>query len=141
MRVLVLIIFPIFIFSQNFEFNEIFERAVFNKLSCDTLINYCLQEKTEKEKAYLAAGFVLKAKHVNSPFSKWSFFKKGVNKLDHVINKNPNFVEFRWLRYCLQNNVPNFLNYNKNLSEDKIFIEKNGTNQQKRILSETLLNE
>ncbi len=133
MRVLLLIIFPVFIFSQNFEFNEIFERAVFNKLSCDTLINYCLQEKTEKEKAYLAAGFVLKAKHVNSPFSKWSFFKKGINKLDHVINKNPNFVEFRWLRYSLQKNAPKFLNYNENLVEDRMFIEEYGSSFQKRI--------
>jgi len=134
MRVLLLIICPIFIFSQNFELNELFERAVFNKLSCDTLINYCLEEKTEKEQAYLAAGFVLKAKHVYSPFSKWSFFKKGINKLDQVINKNPKFVEFRWLRYSLQKNAPKFLNYNENLVEDRIFIKEYGSSFQKRIL-------
>ena len=141
MKWILVFIFPTFIFSQNFELNKIFERAVFNQFSCDSLVNYCSKEKNLIEKAYLGAGLMLKAKYANSPFLKYSFFKKGRAKLDDAINKKPNFVEFRWLRYCLQNNVPNFLNYNKNLSEDKIFIEKNGTNQQKRILSETLLNE
>ncbi len=140
MRLIFLFLFPIFIFSQSFELNKIFERAVLNQVSCDSLINYCSKEKNLQEKAYLGAGLILKAKHANSPFSKYSFFKKGSRKLDDAINKNPNFVEFRWLRYCLQKNAPKFLNYNKNLSEDKVFIEKKGTDQQKRFLSETLLN-
>ncbi len=134
MRFILIYFFPIFIFSQNLELHKLFERAAVNQFSCDSLVNYCSQEKTLKQKAYLGAGLILKAKHVNSPFSKFSFFKKGKRKLDGVINKKPNFVEFRWLRYCLQKNAPRFLNYNENISEDRSFIKKNGTNQQKQVL-------
>ena len=123
MRLIFLFLFPTFIFSQSFELNKIFERAVLNQVSCDSLINYCSKEKNLQEKAYLGAGLILKAKHANSPFSKYSFFKKGSGKLDDVIKKSPNFAEFRWLRYCLQKNAPKFLNYNKNLLEDKVFLE------------------
>ncbi len=131
---LIFYFFPLFILSQNFELNNLFERAVTNKFSCDTLVDYCSGEKNLKQKAYLGAGLMLKAKHANSSFSKLSFFKKGKRILNDVINKNPNFVEFRWLRYSLQKNTPKFLNYNKNMSEDSLFIRKNGTDQQKRVL-------
>ncbi len=135
---LIFYFFPLFILSQNFELSSLFERAVINKYSCDTLVDYCSEEINLKQTAYLGAGLMLKAKHANSPFSKYSFFKKGTGKLDNAIKKSPNFVEFRWLRYCLQKNAPKFLNYNKNLLEDKFFIEKNGTSQQKRVLLEIL---
>jgi len=126
----ILYFFPLLIFSQNFELNKLFERAVINNLSCDSLVNFCSNEENLKQKAYLGAGLVLKAKHANSPFSKLNFFKKGRQILNDVINKNSNFVEFRWLRYCLQKNAPKFLNYDKNIFEDSLFIKQNGTIQQ-----------
>lgn len=131
---LIFYFFPLFVFSQNLDLNMLFERAVINKFSCDSLIDYCSKEKNLKQKAYLGAGLMLKAKHVNSSFSKFSFFKKGQRILNDVINKNPKFVEFRWLRYCLQKNAPKFLNYNKNMYEDSLFIRQNGNGQQKRVL-------
>ncbi len=80
-------LFPIFIFSQSDELNNLFERSIANKSSCDSLISYCSDEKNEKQKAYLGAGLILKAKHEKSTFSKISLFKKGSEKLDEVINK------------------------------------------------------
>lgn len=130
----ILYFFPLFVFSQNFELNKLFERAVINNLSCDSLVNFCSKEENLKKKAYLGAGLVLKAKHNNSPFSKLSFFKKGKRILNDAINKNSNFVEFRWLRYCLQKNAPKFLNYNNNIFEDSLFIKENGTIQQQQSL-------
>ena len=88
----------------------------------------------QKCEAYLGAALILKAKHINSPISKLSFFRKGRKKLDDVIDKNPNFVEYRWLRYSLQKNAPGFLNYNKNLNMDSLSISMYGNNFQKRIL-------
>ena len=76
----------------------------------------------------------MKAKHVNSPISKVSFFRKGRKKLDDVIDKNPNFVEYRWLRYSLQKNAPDFLDYKKNLMLDSLVISMYGNNFQKRVL-------
>ena len=134
MRFLFFLILPIFIYSQQIEFRKIFERAVFQEVSCDSIIDFCKGKINQKCEAYLGAALILKAKHVNSPISKLSFFRKGRKKLDDVIDKNPNFVEYRWLRYSLQKNAPSFLNYNKNLNMDSLFISMYGNNFQKRIL-------
>ena len=40
------------------------------------------------------------------------------------------------VRFCLQKNLPNFLNYNTNLYEDSLFILKNGNNYQKIVLND-----
>tara|TARA_Y100000766_G_C18405955_1_gene364976 strand:+ start:93 stop:500 length:408 start_codon:yes stop_codon:yes gene_type:complete len=129
-------LFPLFIFSQDVQLNKLFERSVYNNLSCDSLINYCSNERNLEQQAYLGAAMVLEARYSKSYFSKISLFKNGSRKLDDAINKKPKFVQFRWLRYCLQKNAPKFLKYNKNLTEDSLFINQYGTNQQKRVLNE-----
>ena len=134
MRFLFFLILPTFIYSQQIELRKIFERAVFQEDSCDSIIDFCKGKINQKSEAYLGAALILKAKHVNSPISKLSFFKKGRKKLDDIIDKNPNFVEYRWLRYSLQKNAPSFLNYNKNLNMDSLSISMYGNNFQKKIL-------
>ena len=134
MRFLFFLILPTFIYSQQIELRKIFERAVFQEVSCDSIIDFCKGKISQKSEAYLGAALILKAKHVNSPISKVSFFRKGRKKLDDVIDKNPNFVEYRWLRYSLQKNAPDFLDYNKNLMLDSLFISMYGNNFQKRVL-------
>jgi len=134
MRFLFFLILPTFIYSQQIELRKIFERAVFQEDSCDSIIDFCKGKINQKSEAYLGAALILKAKHVNSPISKLSFFKKGRKKLDDIIDKNPNFVEYRWLRYSLQKNAPGFLNYNKNLNMDSLSISMYGNNFQKKIL-------
>ena len=134
MRFLFFLILPTFIYSQHIELRKIFERAVFQEDSCDSIIDFCEGKINQKSEAYLGAALILKANHVNSPISKLSFFRKGRKKLDDIIDKNPNFVEYRWLRYSLQKNAPSFLNYNKNLNMDSLSISMYGNNFQKRIL-------
>ena len=134
MRFLFFLILPTFIYSQQIELRKIFERAVFQEVSCDSIIDFCKGKVNQKCEAYLGAALILKAKHINSPISKLSVFRKGRKKLDDVIDKNPNFVEYRWLRYSLQKNAPGFLNYNKNLNIDSLSISMYGNNFQKRIL-------
>ena len=121
MRFLFFLILPTFIYSQQIELRKIFERAVFQEVSCDSIIDFCKGKINQKCEAYLGAALILKAKHINSPISKLSFFRKGRKKLDDVIDKNPNFVEYMWLRYSLQKNAPGFLNNNKNLNMDSLF--------------------
>ena len=65
---------------------------------------------------------------------KLKLFKKGKNKLNDIINKNPNIVEFRWIRYCIQSNTPKILNYKQHIEIDKAMIEQNGNRRQKKIL-------
>ena len=47
------IFFPIIIFSQNIQLEKMFERASNNEMSCDSLLNFCMNEMTIKEKYLL----------------------------------------------------------------------------------------
>lgn len=72
--------------------------------------------------AYIGIGNLFMAKHSGNPFSKLSYFKSGKNYLETAVSKAPESLEIRFLRYTTQMEMPNFLGYNKNISEDKRFI-------------------
>ena len=42
--------------------------------------------------------------------------------LEKAISSDPNNLELRFLRYCVQINTPKFLNYNEDLKSDSLFI-------------------
>ena len=130
MKYIIMILFPLFIQGQNVDFSKLLERSTNNITSCDSLMNFCINEDDPRKIAYLGAGLMLKSKYSR----KLKYFKKGKNKLDDIINKYPNFVELRWIRYCIQTNTPKILNYKQHLSEDKAMIQKNGNHNQKNIL-------
>ena len=72
--------------------------------------------------AYIGIGNLFMAKHSGNPFSKLSFFNKGKKYLEAAVSKEPESLEIRFLRYTTQLEMPHFLGYNKNISEDKKFI-------------------
>jgi len=76
------------------------------------------KEKGTESKAYYAAMFFMKAKYVKFPLSKYNNFKKGKSALDQLILENKSNVEFRYLRFVFQNEMPSFLNYDANIEED-----------------------
>ena len=130
MKIILLIILPTISYAQHYKLNELFERSATNTASCDSLIQFCLEEKNPQQIAYLGAGLMLKSKHLKN----LKYFKKGKKKLEEIIEKNPSFVEFRWIRYCIQTNTPKILNYKQHLSIDKAIIQQNGNSNQKNIL-------
>jgi hypothetical protein len=71
---------------------------------------------------YHAAAYTLQSKHTLNPLMKFTYFKEGKNKLEQVIDQYPNELELRFLRYCIQKNIPDFLDYSSNLKQDSIFI-------------------
>ena len=82
------------------------------------------KEKSPEAKAYYAAMLFMKAKYVKFPLSKYNNFKKGKSTLDKLIQENKLNVEFRYLRFVFQNQLPAFLNYNANMEEDFLQIVK-----------------
>ncbi|MBC7557664.1 MAG: hypothetical protein H7195_11965 [Chryseobacterium sp.] len=72
--------------------------------------------------AYIGIGNLFMAKHTGNVFSKMSYFTDGKGYLDSAISKSPGSLEIRFLRYTTQVEMPSFLGYNKNISEDKKFI-------------------
>nr|WP_321407359.1 hypothetical protein [uncultured Carboxylicivirga sp.] len=72
--------------------------------------------------AYLASAYMQKAQYVVSPYRKLQFFNKGKKLLENYIEKYPNCIDGRYVRYLVQTNAPFFLGYSSNKAEDKKFI-------------------
>ena len=90
---------------------------------------------------YKAMSYFMMSKHVLNPYNKLMYFKKGKLCIDKAIVLDANNVELLYLRYCVQINVPKFLNYHNNISIDKKKIElylQSNSNVQK--LSSDFLN-
>lgn len=69
--------------------------------------------------AYLGSAEAIRAKHSWNPYNKMSYLNEGFKKLNEAVEKDPNQLEVRFLRFTLQHYVPNFLGYSKNINEDK----------------------
>jgi hypothetical protein len=71
---------------------------------------------------FKAISELILCKHVFSPISKLSHFRKGRNLLEKAIAASPNNPELSFLRYTTQSNVPSLLNYSGNLFQDKAVL-------------------
>jgi hypothetical protein len=49
-------------------------------------------------------------------------FNKGKNLLETEIEKSPGEIEFRFLRFIIQENAPPIVHYRKNMEEDRELI-------------------
>ena len=92
---------------------------------CEANIQLLEDENTTVAKAYTAAMVLMKSRFVKSPIKKYRNFKKGKAALDKIIDENPSDLEFRYIRYSFQKNIPSFLGYDNNLEEDLKLIETN----------------
>lgn len=77
------------------------------------------------EKGYLAAYQIFMAKHLSNPFKKLQQFKRGKNNLENLIHENPDDVELRYIRLCIQFYAPKMLGYSSNINQDKDFVVRN----------------
>ena len=90
----------------------------------ESYMKFLEKEKSPESKAYYASMLFMKAKYVKFPLSKYNNFKKGKSALDQLIQENKLNVEFRYLRFVFQNQLPAFLNYDTNMDEDFLQIVK-----------------
>lgn len=82
---------------------------------------------TDKE-AFEGAMLMRKAGTLTIPAKKLALFKEGYRKLETAISKNPQNVEYRFLRLMVQENAPRSLGYHKAISQDSKFIMENFKN-------------
>lgn len=71
---------------------------------------------------YKAMAELMMCNHVSGPFNKLGYFNRGKKMLEQAIEKDRNNAELRFMRFCIQDNVPAILNYRDELAEDKDFL-------------------
>ena len=74
--------------------------------------------KSPASEAYIAAMFFMKSRFTTFPIRKYKYFKKGKLVLDKLVDKYPEMVEIRYIRYLLQHKVPKFLGYYEHRATD-----------------------
>jgi hypothetical protein len=124
---LLLLLIPFSVFSEkdiNF-IRDLFHVAAQNECKADELI-LLLEKKAQTPlvKGYIGATTILLARHSINPITKYNYFTEGRTLLESSIQNDPESPDLRYLRFVIQLNVPLFLNYRKNLNEDKLFLEK-----------------
>lgn len=80
---------------------------------------------SELHTIYLGALLTKKSNAQKDVKIKIATFKKGAGLIEETIESNPDNIEYRFIRYIIQENAPKILKYNSNLTEDKVFIESN----------------
>jgi len=73
-------------------------------------------------KAYYAMSFALMAKHSWNPIRKFEYVKVSLKLLNESVEADTNDIESRFLRFCLEDNIPSFFPFKSHIEEDKAFI-------------------
>jgi hypothetical protein len=85
-----------------------------------------LKDRTDLKKEYLGykgMSYLLMAKHAWTPYYKYKYFQTGKKLLETVIDQYPDNAELKFLRYCIQSNIPVLLNYKDQMKEDLDFLK------------------
>lgn len=107
------------------ELRQQLDKAANNKDAAEKLYE---QFKPVKDNAapimvgFKALSELILCKHVFSPVSKLSHFKKGKRLLELAIAAAPRNAELIFFRFTTQSNVPSLLNYSDNLNEDRLLL-------------------
>ncbi|MFD1257390.1 hypothetical protein ACFQ3S_11330 [Mucilaginibacter terrae] len=77
------------------------------------------QNKSPINVCYLGVVLALKAKHAWNPYYKVKYLNDAENTLQVAVNREPDNMEIRFMRFSIEHNVPGFLGYNKHLVTDR----------------------
>ncbi|MBC5837338.1 hypothetical protein H8R25_05700 [Flavobacterium sp. F-392] len=75
--------------------------------------------------AYKGGAMTLNGKFSSKIKDKKSNLIAGAKFIEAAVAASPNSVEIRFIRLSVQENLPTFVNYRKNIKEDKEFVIKN----------------
>lgn len=123
------ILMSAYVQAQSLNLNDVrrdFNKGVKNEDLCEKYHKTLEKEAdTPIEKGYEAAFHMFMAKHTSNPIKKMSYFNGGKKLLEKQIANNPNNIELRFIRLCIQYYVPGYLGYSSNVEEDKMFVMNN----------------
>lgn len=134
--------------SPSYVFDIEYIRKNYHKAQNDA--NFCreMTQQLSKEPgtvylAYLGAFQAIWAHHTVNPLGKLNSFNEGRKKIEAALKIEPNNIEIRFVRYSIQKNAPSFLNYRKNIVEDRKFLNEHKNTveaQSLRVLINNVLN-
>lgn len=114
-------------FAQSLKLNEI--RESFFELTFDSKNTPQFYDELKKiadpsptVTAYMGATQALMVKHAWNPFSKWKFLRLSEKTLRKAVNKDPENVEVRFLRFSVEKNIPHMLGFSEHIEGDQDFL-------------------
>jgi len=120
MKFLAVLLFSFILFQPNSNVEKV--RNQFPEITTEEQANNFIEElkndNSPEGKGYTAAMVFMKSRFVKWPFTKMKYFKQGKSLLDNTIDENPTNIEIRYIRFLMQKQIPDFLGYNENISED-----------------------
>jgi hypothetical protein len=75
--------------------------------------------KSPLNTCYLGVVQALKAKHAWNPYYKVKYLNDAEKTLQTAVNREPDNMEIRFMRFSIEHNVPGFLGFTKHLTADK----------------------
>lgn len=104
---------------------QLYYEASTNKASAKKFLEVMERLQVETDPlllCYKGMATLMQANYSYNPYNKLSYFNKGKEMIEKAVQANPNHVEIRFMRFCVQTNVPFFLRYSKNINDDKLLI-------------------
>ena len=113
--------------NDKIEIRNMYYAAIISEEMADTF--FLKMKNTDESKplelAYKGMSFMLQAKYAWSPYTKYSSFCAGRDYLEQALSRDSTNIEIRFLRFSIQTNTPDFLDYNDQLSNDFLYIKNN----------------
>ena len=101
-----------------------FKKAAFNDKVTNEVYQVLVSSKTQDPltQAYVAYFTALKARHVTSPYEKITYVRSFDKAIKKAVALAPDNFEIRFLRFSVQDKLPSYLGYSKELAVDKKII-------------------
>lgn len=74
--------------------------------------------------AYICSLRMKKAEYSWNPWRKYRIFQREKEALEDLVRSFPDCIQVRYIRLLIQEKLPAFLGYNKNIQEDTAFLKR-----------------
>jgi hypothetical protein len=106
-------------------------RAIESSSVTDSLYHALKSADTENPLivAYIGTLEALKAKHSWNPYNKIKYVSLSQKTMRKAVERDPNNLEIRFMRFSIQHHTPAFLGFSKDLEEDRKAIYRQFRNR------------
>ena len=124
------------------ELRELYYKAAMSKKSWKRLCKLLSPVDTKSPAVlvcYKGASLMMEAKYSISPWSKLNSFRSGKRLIEEAVRRDSQNPEIRFLRYSIQTNLPSFLDYDDDISSDRMFLIANASHIKDKALKDNII--